>query len=227
MVAISAGSYRIGCDSAGDKSCFSDEGPVHEVRLSGFAVMKHEVTMRAYDECIASGACPEASTDEGCNWQRSDFDKHPINCVSWHGADRFCRSKGWRLPTEVEWEVAARGEDAKQNPWGSAAPDCRLTAMHSGTRAGCSTGGTLEVGSKKGDSSWIGARDMGGNVREWTASRYRAYPGGEADTERSGYVNRGGSYLMKRSQWSSSSTRNADEPGTRVPGLGFRCAASL
>ena len=227
MVKVPAGTYAVGCKASPSSNCFKDEGPVHKVKLKSFAIMTHEVRMLEYDECVANKSCPPPKKGAHCNWQRSGKEQHPINCVRHAGAAAFCKSKGWRLPTETEWEAAARGPEAHPNPWGKTEPSCALANMHGKGRAGCGSGHTAAVGSNSKDVSWVAAYDMGGNVREWTSSSYAAYPAGKAETDRKGMVNRGGSYLMKAEQWSASYTRGVDDPETHHRGLGFRCALSL
>ncbi len=225
MVAVKAGTYSVGC-APGEDVCVEDERPVHEVTLKPFAIMVHEVTMIDYDECVAHGKCPKAGTGRGCTWQHSGKEEHPINCVTWNAAKKYCEHQGWRLPTEEEWEVAARGHKRSKYPWGDEAPSCKLTVLAE-AKNGCGTGGPLAVGSRKADRSWVGAFDMGGNVREWTDSTDGAYPGGKLDQERDGKINRGGSYEMNAKQLYRVHTRGVDPPRTSLSGLGFRCAVSL
>ncbi len=227
MVAVGGGDYFIGCDANKHKSCLADEQPMHQVSLVAFAIMAHEVTMGDYDECVAEKKCPPAGTDQQCNWQTDGRERHPINCVTFKGAQSYCTTKGWRLPSEQEWEAAARSKNnADRYPWGNEAASCDLLVMKGG-KPGCSTGTTMLVGSRPKDRSRVGAFDMAGNVREWTATDYSAYPGGENAKKRSGKVNRGGSYRMSAEKMSSVFTRSVDSPTEARPGLGFRCATDL
>ncbi len=227
MVAIRGKDYTIGCDPSQHKPCFSDEQPMHDAKVATFAIMTHEVSMEAYDQCVADKKCPAAGTDAQCTWQRDGHEKHPINCVTAKAAQAFCAYKGWRLPTEIEWEAAARSEDSSQRfPWGAAEASCDVAVMRSG-KPGCGTGEAMAAGSRPKDKSPAGVFDMGGNVREWTSTKYGAYPGGSTDKSRSGNVNRGGSYLMSAAKVSTVYTRGVDAPGESQPDLGFRCAADL
>jgi len=227
MVAVAGGTYVIGCDkSVNKRKCWPDEQPAHKVVLKPFAIMRQEVSMEDYDLCAADGVCPPAGKDKGCTWQKSGNERKPINCVSWEGAKKYCAHKGWRLPSEQEWEAAARGPKRLDFPWGADPPSCKLAVLSEGGD-GCGTGGPADVGSHEADKSWAGAFDMGGNVREWTASDYGAYPGGTAEEGREGKINRGGSYLMKPEKLNAAHTRGADPPATQRPGLGFRCAVDL
>ncbi len=226
MVAVAAGDYRIGC-LEGDTGCFDDEKPAHTATLKRYAVDVHEVNAGQYDECVAAAACPPAGKGKRCTWQKTGAEQRPITCVSFAAASSYCAYRGGRLPTEPEWEVAARGPKGHVFPWGSAPASCARTVMFGSKKGGCDTGGALTVGARPADKSWVGALDMGGNVREWVAAHHTPYPGGVADTDPTARVNRGGSFVMSAEQLSSSRTRNTDEPGEQRHDLGFRCAQSL
>ena len=227
MVAVAGGTYVVGCDKTAKHKCFPDERPAHGVELTAFAIMIHEVTMADYDQCVAEGVCPKPGKNKGCTWQTSGKERHPINCVPWHGADAYCKHRRWRLPTEQEWEAAARGPKGPEYPWGNELPSCKLTVLSDQGKAGCGGSDPLPVGSRPRDKSWAGAFDMGGNVREWTASTYAAYRGGDPDPERAGMINRGGSHLMRPEKLNAAFTRGVDPPEEARPGLGFRCAAEI
>ena len=220
MVGITAGSYPIGCHE-GDNNCYDDERPAQEITVNAFAIMKTEVLMEDYDMCVAEKGCTPAGKGGQCNWQKSTKENHPINCVDWHSADAYCKFKGWRLPTEEEWEIAARGKTHSDYPWGNEPPDCDHTTM-SGDSKNCTTE-TTPSGSKTQDASWSGAMDLGGNVREWVASDYGPY--GEKIETSTEKVNRGGSWKMASKEFSTSHTRQVDSPDENRPDLGFRCAA--
>ena len=135
---IQSGTFDMGSDTGG-----SEEQPVHSVTVQSFEMMDTEVTVELYRQCVDDHACTKPGTENLCNWKVSGRDDHPINCVDWQQAVEFCRWAGGRLPTEAEWEYAARsrGQDILY-PWGNDLPTCSL-ANHSGcenqTWAACNT----------------------------------------------------------------------------------------
>ena len=226
MVLVEPGTYTVGCQE-GDNNCYDDEKPPFTVEIGGYGLMKHEVTAAEYDLCEKKSACPKAKRAWRCNSRKSGKEGHPINCVDWTGATAYCAFRGWRLPSEQEWEIAARGVDGPDFPWGDDRPNCGRTVMAENGKGGCGTKGTKPVGSAGGDRSWVAALDMGGSVREWVATSYSAYAGGTVDTETTGFVNRGASWQMDADSFSTSHTRQVDAVGEKRPDLGFRCAVSL
>jgi len=168
MCLIPAGSFWMGCNSAVDNDCDSDESPYHEVTLSGYYIDKTEVTVDDYADCVTAGACTAPSTASSyCNWEVSGKGNHPVNCVNWSQAGEYCTWAGKRLPTEAEWEKAARGTDGRKYPWGNEDATCEYAVMDDGVN-GCGTDSTWNVCSKSpaGDSPY-GLCDMSGNVWEW------------------------------------------------------------
>jgi formylglycine-generating enzyme required for sulfatase activity len=227
MVAIAAGEYPVGCQDGDKRPCWDDEKPGHRVALAAFAIMAHEVTVGEYEACVTAKECPRPAGKRDCTYGRPGRARYPVNCVSWEAAVAYCKFRKARLPTEGEWEAAARGPEHRDFPWGDADPTCATTVVAEGRKAGCGTGGPMPVGSMPGDRSWAGALDLGGNLREWTASPFKAYPGGHVDDPGRGMVNRGASFIMRSEDASSSHTRAVDKPGEQRPDLGLRCAADL
>ncbi len=223
FIPIPAGRYPVGCRE-GDLRCSADERPAFEAELAGFQLMTHEVTSGDYAACVAVGVCQAAGLKEGCNGGREDRRDHPANCVDWDGAAAWCRWKGWRLPTEREWEASARGREGRSFPWGADPPTCERTVMRSEAGDGCGLGNTLPVSSRPKDESWCRARDLGGSVREWVDADFAPYPDGKAPEGAQRKVSRGGSWMMEADRMFTSYTRDGDEPTTRQPDLGFRCA---
>jgi formylglycine-generating enzyme required for sulfatase activity len=268
MVLIEGGNMFMGStdDDLGD-----DVRPAHKVKVSSFCLDKYEVTAEAYDACSGSGNClraPEEVKFEGvtpeqvkalsplCNTGKADRKKHPINCVDWSMADAFCTGEagrlkkgGARLPTEAEWEFAARGSGQRVFPWGDDPPGPkRLNACGAECAAwekelGLPSYGTMydgddghaataPVGSYEGGASSAGILDLAGNVWEWTADWYGPYADAEATdpkgpdsgTERSV---RGGGFNGLKPAWAKPAYRWKTAPDTISHGIGFRCAADV
>jgi formylglycine-generating enzyme required for sulfatase activity len=121
MVRFAGGQVTIGND-AGPES----ERPAHAVTLAPFEMDVTEVTVWAYAVCVKRGACTPAIKGDFCNWAKEDTDDHPINCVSHEQARKYCAWGGKRLPTEKEWEHAARGIEGRRFPWGADKPGPKL-----------------------------------------------------------------------------------------------------
>ena len=231
MVRVPAGSFRMGSTSGDD-----DEKPVHEVFVSGFSIDRTEVTVGAYRQCVDAGRCLSSGlTDvvrqpESCNWGQSGREDHPINCVTWSEAKAYCSWAGKRLPTEAEWEKAARGTDGRTYPWGNESASCSRAVMDDGGN-GCGRGGmTWAVGSKPSGKSPYGALDLAGNVWEWVSDWYdddyyhqspSRDPTGPTNGE--ARVHRGGAWY-DFPEFLRASVRTGGDPLARDPILGFRCA---
>jgi formylglycine-generating enzyme required for sulfatase activity len=218
-VNVPAGNYIIGCNAAVDTECLSDELPMHTVTLSAFAIERTEVTQSQYATCLAAGSC----TAPSCAWDCTLGD-HPAGCITWAQAKAYCAWAGRRLPSEAEWESAARGPDGHKYPWGNQEADCALTNM-----AGC-TGATDAVGQHPTGASPFGALDMAGNVVEmvedwYDASYYQTSPTVNPTGPASGtqYGGRGGGYLSAE-VWQRASDRDVYDLTDSYKSLGFRCA---
>jgi len=175
VVAVPAGAFWMGCNSAVDDSCLPDESPYHEVTLSQYLIDSGEVTQAAYKLCIDAGACTSPKTYSLCNWDPADKALYPVGCLSWTQAKAFCDWDRKRLPTEAEWEKAARGTDGRKYPWGNESATCERAVMNNGGGVrgnGCGTGKAMPVGSKPSGASPYGALDMAGNVWEWVSDWY-------------------------------------------------------
>jgi len=238
MVEVPAGTFQMGCNSAVDTECKPHESPYHAVTLSAYKIGKYEVTVGEYQKCVDDGACnnngaeehyiSHVDSEDRCNFGMSDRTDHPINCVTWFGAKAFCEWAGGRLPTEAEWEKAARGTDGRKYPWGNEERSCDYAMI-----SACGVEATIAVGSKEAGVSPYGAYDMVGNVWEWvedwySESYYGTSPakdptGPEAGTYR---VLRGGSWAADDPSDARVSSRfYYDFDGYyNKPSYGFRCA---
>lgn len=190
------------------------------VTLGGFWIDRTEVTAAAYRRCVNAGSCPEASDPFGL--LRAP-DAPAVN-VTHAMAAAYCAWRGGRLPTEAEWEYAARGAEGRTYPWGERAPDCSLARA-----LGCGAS-PIQVGRLPAGASPFGALDMAGNVAEWTADRWEALaPGSFRDptTAAGGHerVVRGGAFDEPASALRASARMRRDEREARYD-LGFRCVRS-
>lgn len=180
MVTVPAGEFEMGCNfDDPELPCQQNTYPAHTVYLDEFRIDKYEVTYRRYNKCIDAGVCTPLFPAGGCNGGMPWNADHPVNCVDFNQATTFCEwDGGKRLPTEAEWEKAARGTDGRIFPWGDQHPDCNLAVMNDmpfvdGVMGpGCGNGYTQPVGSKPAGASPYGAMDMVGNHWEWTQDWY-------------------------------------------------------
>ena len=211
-VAIPAGPF-----TAGSTRGEEDERPVRKVTVKAFAIDRTEVTRADYAACVAAGRCKATAEKPPADGPEA---KLPITGVDWNDAQAYCKFAGGRLPSEVEWEKAARGTDGREYPWGNDI-DCTRANWGSfegeGPCAGKNPGRPVAVGQYPTGASPYGLLDMGGNVWEWVADRYDEDPGRR--------VVRGGScctfFVGPRA-----ANRNAWAPEHRDGDLGFRCAAA-
>ena len=217
MAAVPAGDFPMGSD---DPEADLDERPVARLHVEAFWIDRVEVTNTRYGVCVEAGACSLPSGKAFGDATKAD---HPVTIVSWTQAAAYCRWVGKRLPTEAEWEKAARGADGRRYPWGDRFEPDHVNAGY--------TAGTAAVGGYPGGASPYGVLDMAGNVWEWTSSLYRAYPydprdGREDPTARGARVNRGGSWYYQASYVRTTFRATADHMYRRIADLGFRCARS-
>ena len=215
MGAIPGSTFQMGSNDGGD-----NEKPVHSVSVRPFCMDRTEVTVAAYRSC---GSCSAPNTTQHCNWGQSGRDNHPINCVDWNQATSYCSAVGKRLPTEEEWEYAARGTSGRNYPWGNEAPANQLCWNGEGNDLGkFNRQSTCPVGSYPAGRSPFGLEDMAGNVWEWTSSGYSDnYNATRQNTAR---VVRGGSWNYDYPTDVRGAYRVRVEVGRRSGDLGFRCA---
>jgi serine/threonine-protein kinase len=210
-VVVPAGPSKQG-STKGDE----DERPERTVIVKAFAIDRTEVTRARYAACVAARRCKPLPAPAAGDVQADA--ELPVTGVSWADAQAYCRFAGGRLPTEAEWEKAARGTDGREYPWGDAL-DCARANWGNfegeGPCAGKNPGRPVRVGSYPTGASAYGALDLGGNVWEWVADKY--------DDDPARRVVRGGSccsyFVGPRA-----ANRNAWAPEHRDADLGFRCA---
>lgn len=239
MVWVPGGTFFFGCNEAVDHACDRGEKPGRTETLPGFAIDATEVTVAQYRACVTAGGC----SDEGvasafwsgaeqpswsryCNWPKPERGNHPINCVDWKQAVAFCRWAGKRLPTEMEWEKAARGTDGRKYPWGNVEyeaagrvaniADVQSSVLHPqwNMPPGYDDGylDTAPVGSFPAGKTVYGGFDMIGNVWEFAADEFGQ-----------GHSVRGGSW-NNVARGARASDHRRVEFGYRSPLIGFRCA---
>jgi formylglycine-generating enzyme required for sulfatase activity len=168
MIFVPAGPFTMGADKGGQE----DEHPAHQVTLRGFWLDRTEVTNEAYERCVQASVCrPHDPKSSSLNRFGGDAafrgPRQPISSISWDDARTYCKWVGKRLPTEAEWEKAARGTDARRFPWGEAPPD-PSRGVYAGAR-------TADVGSRPDGAGPFGHLDMAGNVWEWLEDHYDPY----------------------------------------------------
>lgn len=242
MVTVPAGEFTMGCDDSNGAFCMGAATPQHKVNLSAFKIDKYLVTYKRYNECAAdpNSGCTPLYEGAGCNAGMPWNTNHPVNCVDYSQAEAFCKWDGnKRLPTEAEWEKAARGTDARLYPWGNEKPDCNKLVMNkkqgnATMGPGCGAGTTRPVGSKPAGASPYGAMDMEGEVFEWTQDWYDPNyfansptnnPKGPATGEHK--VIKGSSWLIRSDNGVLSSNRSGYSPLGQGYVVGFRCAKSI
>ena len=225
MVPIPAATFSMG-SQIGE----TNERPVHQVELTGFCIDPIEVTVSAYSMCPAESGCTAPSTGMRYNWGISGRENHPINGVDWNQAMAYCQWRGGgTLPTEAQWEFAAKGLSGRIYPWGIDEPLDRV-CWSGGAIVRTSTCFWRDV-SLLGTSPF-GLSDMGGNVWEWVFDGMGLYPTETAPPIRNptgpvgvtDHVLRGGSWGSMSSNFLRTTTRAWFPAEHRSEYLGFRCA---
>jgi len=222
MVYVPGGTFQMGSDES-DSDASIYEFPQHPVTLGSFWIDRTEVSNAQYERCVEGGVCWPSGYAEDEDYGGGD---HPVESVSWNDAATYCEWAGARLPTEAEWEYAARGSGGRIYPWGDETPMRELCNFDN------NEGGTIATGSYPAGASWCGALDMAGNVFEWMADWYDENyyqdsplqnPTGPATGDHK--VLRGGSWGDTQEGIRAAGRYYHLPPDHRYGGVGFRCVS--
>ncbi len=208
--------------------------PVHSVTIPDFEMMRIEVTVAQYQACVDDGMCSEPKgSGSYFNWGVEGREDHPVNHVTWYQSKEYCAWAGGRLPTEAEWEYAARskGQDIKY-PWGDETATCDYAVMSGVNGMGCGRYSTWPVCSKTAGNTDQGLCDMAGNVWEWVEDDWHyGYTGAPDDgsawvdePRASHRASRGGAFSNPSPSHLWAAERSYDEPIRKGGNKGFRCA---
>lgn len=231
LVYVPAGEFLMGSTYA-DTFAQDDEFPQHTVYLDAFWIDQYEVTNKQYAMCVEAGACNPpvntSSADRESYFGNPEFDDYPVIEMRWEDANAYCTWAGRSLPTEAQWEKAARGTDGRLFPWGNDNPNETLLNYNQ------NIGDTTKGGVYEGDKSPYGVYDMAGNVMEWTNDRYSQIyyskspaenPTGPASGET--YILRGGTLYSSRYVFVRVTDRSQGlAPQWYYKYIGFRCATA-
>jgi eukaryotic-like serine/threonine-protein kinase len=217
MARIPGGTFKMGADDATAKP---EWRPSHNEPVAEFFLDVNEVTNEEYERFVKETGHPAPP-----HWKEGQYEpgdtKLPVTYVSWDDARAYADWAKKRLPTEVEWEYAARGGEARVYPWGDEWSPANSNSKEDGRNH------PVAVGSYPNGASWCGINDLAGNAAEWVADDYRPYPGSTAQPQTKKLkVFRGGAYKLSKDELMAY-VRWADEPNKKYDWLGFRCAKDV
>jgi formylglycine-generating enzyme required for sulfatase activity len=224
LVYIPAGEFIMGSVKY-DRDLETNEVPQHTVYLDAYWISRTQVTNAMYTRCVEAGVCQFSASDKtNPRYKDPAFANHPVVYIAWQAAEDYCEWTGGRLPTEAEWEKAARGTQGQKYAWGDAAPNADTVNTNN------TIGDTTEAGQYPQGASPYGVLDMGGNVREWVWDWYDPYyyqyspssnPAGPISGEKK--VLKGSSYSDSY-RFARPANRLAHDPTSPGINRGFRCA---
>jgi len=225
LLYVPAGNFLMGSTDA-DPNVHGNEKPQHTVYLDAYWIDRTDVTNAMYAKCVSAAACNQptnlTSYNRSSYYGNSQLDNYPVIYVNWNMADTYCKWAGRQLPTEAQWEKAARGTDGRTYPWGNDLPNSALLNSNN------SVGDTTAVGSYPKGASPYGALDMAGDVWQWVADWYDPYLGNTVSDPAYGRwyrVVRGGSWDYN-DYYVRSAGRDWFMPVSALDYLGFRCSRS-
>jgi formylglycine-generating enzyme required for sulfatase activity len=229
LALIPAGEFTMGSEPKSDPYFWGAEYPPHQVALQDYWIYRTEVTNAMYLFCVQSRGCPELpqsiSRTRPEYYGNPQYDNYPVIYVSYLGATAYCQWARGRLPTEAEWEKAARGSDGRLYPWGQDPPSIEQANFNDNSYQD-----TAPVGSFPAGASPYGLLDMAGNVWEWvfdwfSTDYYQSSPSLNPQGPESGtnHVIRGGSWFNPEDALRTV-TRASLKPGSVLDTVGFRCA---
>ncbi len=229
MVLVPAGNFWMGRNPDPDPNSDIHVGarPLREISLPSFFVDVHEVTVADYRPCLDAGRCMRPATGPDCIFWAPGFDEHPVNCVKLQDAVAYCAFVGKRVPTEAEWEKAARGVDGRGYPWGDEFDPAYGNFADGGAVDGFVK--TAPVGSFPQGRSPYGVEDMAGNLWEWTTTRKKTfYDPDRPDVLGEQYAGesriiKGGAFTVKRPFLARASAVDWSRQTRHSLDLGFRC----
>ena len=226
MILIPSDEFKMGSTDE-DKDAYHVEKPQHKVFLDAFWMDRTEITNAFYRKCVQANVCksPAAPSAEGTKnvFTDAQYDLYPVVSVSWEQAKAYCEWAGRRLPSEAEWEKAARGPDGNIYPWGKILPNAKLLNFND------PKGGLKAVGSYPAGASPYGILDMAGNVWEWVADWYDGAYYDDPPSENPKGPQTGQYRVFRGGAWYTTATnvraayRGRTDPESSFNNLGFRC----